>query len=115
MPENVTISLSLQELQDLIAQAVAKCLTEHPSLITVHVAETEVIGIDQAARLLRCSKGYLYKLTSSRVLPHYKKGKIVYFLRSELVDWIKTGRIKTNEELDIEAATYVTLKKGRRG
>ena len=91
-------------------------MTESLKDMTAKLSEDpEVMNIDKVAALLNYSKSYLYKLTSGRAIPYYKKGgKTMHFLRSEIIEWIKTGRIKTNEEIEQEAINYVTLKKWRK-
>jgi len=60
----------------------------------------EILSIEDASIFLGVSKSYLYKLTSQREIPHFKPlNKIIYFKRSELIDWIEKGKIPTNEEL----------------
>lgn len=62
------------------------------------------LNIDEAAEFLGLSKSHLYKLTSSGKLPHYKPGgKTLYFLQSDLLDYIKSGRVKTADEIEKEA------------
>ncbi|MCD8031257.1 MAG: helix-turn-helix domain-containing protein [Bacteroides sp.] len=40
------------------------------------------------------SKTYLYKLTYLKEIPHYKpRGKILYFNRSDLENWVLQNRI----------------------
>lgn len=116
MKKDIIVCVPVRLLKKLISDQLKECLTESLIDITAKLAEDpEVLNIDQAAALLNYSKSYMYKLTSSRAIPYYKKGgKTMHFLRSEIIEWIKTGRIKTNEELEIEAATYVTLKKWKR-
>jgi excisionase family DNA binding protein len=116
MKKDITITIPVKLLKKLINDEVKACLTESLREMTAKLAEDpEVLNIDQVAALLNYSKSYLYKLTSGRQIPYYKKGgKTMHFLRSEIIEWIKTGRIKTNEEIEIEAATYVTLKKWKR-
>ena len=112
----VSICMSVEEFQNIIAETVTKCLNSHKEeLPFVQFTDPEVLNVDQVTVLLNYSKSYLSKLTSSRAIPYYKKGgKTMHFLRSQIIEWIKTGRIKTNEEIDIEATTYVTLNKRKR-
>jgi len=42
------------------------------------------------------SISYIYKLTSSRQIPYYKRGgKHIHFMEDEIINWIKQDRIKT--------------------
>ena len=67
--------------------------------------QSEFIGMDEAASMLGVSKMYLYRLTCRREVPFYKPtGHIIRFDREELADFIRKGRVKTNEELEEAAA-----------
>ena len=64
-----------------------------------------VLTLDEAAQLLGLTKSYLYKLTSRRLIPHYKPGgKKVYFDRAELIAWVKSNRVATETEISDRAA-----------
>ena len=48
----------------------------------------EVLTSDEAARYMGISRSYLYKLTMTRKIPHYKPtGKVCYFDRRELEEY----------------------------
>lgn len=61
-----------------------------------------LMTIKQASAFLDITVSYLYKKTSQLEIPFNKKGKRIYFLESELREWIRKGRIKTVEEIDEE-------------
>lgn len=64
----------------------------------------EVLTTEDVCRLTGFSKSYLYKLTSRRVIPHYKPcGKIVFFNRHEVEAWLQTNRVSTAAEIAGEA------------
>mgnify|MGYP000733966388 CR=1 FL=1 len=63
----------------------------------------EMMTIEVATKFLSLSKSHLYKLTSTREIPHCKRGKRLYFKRSELIEWISKGKRMTMEDIDIEA------------
>jgi len=47
-----------------------------------------------AAIYLELSESYLYKLTSTKQIPHYKPtGKKIYFIASELNEWLLRNKI----------------------
>lgn len=67
----------------------------------------EVLTSDEAAKYMGISKSYLYKLTMKREIPHYKPmGKVVYFDREELEEWLKRNKISTEEEIQMNAISY---------
>ena len=70
-----------------------------------------VLNIDEVSKLTGLSKSTLYKLTCTGLIPHFKKAKHLYFDRIEVENWLKSNRIKTTDEINKEASTYVTLNK----
>lgn len=78
---------------------------------------SEILTVNDLIQLTGFSKSYLYKLTSLGEIPHYKpKGKLLFFKRSEVEEWLLQNRIKSNSELESEAATFLTcnMKGGRK-
>lgn len=71
-------------------------------------AQKEVLTSDEAARYMGISKSYLYKLTMKQAIPHYKPmGKMCYFNRAELVEWLQQNRVATTTEIDDRANRYL--------
>ncbi len=74
----------------------------------LNVSKT-VLKIDEVAQLTGLSKSTIYKLTSTGQIPHYKQAKHLYFDRKEVEDWLKAHKVKTNDEIEIQASTYCAL------
>lgn len=76
------------------------------------LSQKSVLTFDEVASFTGLSKSYLYKLTSTGRIPHSKPhGKVLYFERSQVENWLLQNPIKTAEQVDKEATTFVTLKK----
>lgn len=74
----------------------------------------EVLTTEEAARFLGITKSYLYKLTMQRLIPHYKPmGKLCYFIKAELMEWLQTNRVKTDTEINDQAQEI--CQKGGKG
>ena len=74
----------------------------------------EVLTSDEAAKYMGVSKSYLYKLTMRQQIPHYKPmGKMVYFNRLELEQWLQNNRVSTATEISQQAQAYCMKKGGR--
>ncbi len=75
----------------------------------------EIYNFNEACTFLDYSKSYLYKLTYSRKIAHFKpNGKKIYFKRSDLEAWLLRNRIKTADEIERDAINYVVKKGGVR-
>lgn len=61
----------------------------------------EVLTSDEAAKYMGISKSYLYKLTMKQQIPHFKPmGKMCYFNRLELEQWLQSNRVATETEIN---------------
>lgn len=61
--------------------------------------EDQLLTITDASKLLNLSVATLYSKVSRNEIPVCKKGKKLYFSKTELTAWIQSGKIPTNEEL----------------
>lgn len=82
--------------------------------------EKNILTFSEAADYTGMSKSYLYKLTSTGAIPHYKpSGKLTYFNREELEAWVFSNRITPMNEIDQRATDYTVAGKaprtGRKG
>ena len=56
----------------------------------------------------RRTKPTWYSKISRNEVPFYKRDKKVYFLKTEIDDWLKAGKCKSNAEIEQEAAAYLS-------
>ncbi len=113
MEPSFLTNFSQSDLKELIKIAVQEVVSEKN--LPNNSSLPEILNIDQAAKFVGLKKSTVYEKTSYQEIPHYKRGGKLYFLRSELEAWIKAGKVKTNYELQIEAANYALKKKSEKG
>lgn len=77
------------------------------ALEQVAAGSGEVLNFEQCLKVTGFSKGLLYRMTSCREIPHYKRGKFVFFKRSEVENWLLSNRVKTKEEIRKEVDQIV--------
>lgn len=71
-----------------------------------------VLTFEEACAYTGMSSSYMYKLTSSKLIPHSKpQGKMIYFDRQDLENWMLKNPIKTESQLETAAALHLTIKK----
>ena len=68
-------------------------------------AREKFLSVKEAADYLKITVPTLYSLASRRQIPVKKPGKRLYFLNTELDEWIKAGKLKTNDEIARDAET----------
>ena len=71
----------------------------------------EIFNMSQAADYLGLAKSTVYKMTSSRLIPHSKVSRKIIFKRNELEEWINKHKIKTKEEIEQEADAYLSRRR----
>ena len=98
-------------------RSMAEELKQVADLITANTifCTKEVLTSDEAAKYMGVSKSYLYKLTMRQQIPHYKPmGKMCYFNRLELEQWLQSNRVSTSTEISQQAQAYCMKKGGAR-
>lgn len=75
------------------------------------LAAKNVFTFEEAALITGLQKSHLYQLTSKHEIPHYKpNGKMLYFDRKELEDWMKRNRVQTKAEAEQIAINHIVTK-----
>lgn len=54
----------------------------------------------------------IYEKVQKRKIPFRRSGKKLIFLKSEIDEWLRSGRQKTYSEISAQADEYLTKKKG---
>ena len=67
----------------------------------------QFLTIQEAAQFLNLTVPTLYSKVSKRELPVMKRGKRLYFSKTDLIDYIKEGRKKSNSEIEKQAQDYI--------
>ena len=68
-----------------------------------------VLSFSEACKFVGFSKSYMYKMTSSGMIPFSKPGgKKLWFDREKLKEWMLSNETKTPEQKETEASTYVS-------
>ena len=90
----------IEQLQRLLAEAQGNALeSERP------------LGFKDACNFLGVSSSKLYKLVHRKEIEHYKpSGGKLYFDKKVLLEYMRRGRVKSAQQIDEEAANYLTFK-----
>jgi len=77
----------------------------------LNFSQKVVLTFDEGCRYTGIKHSYMYKLTSTGKVPcHKPNGKMIYFDRAELENWLLNNQA-IQEEVEAQASTYVTLSK----
>ena len=75
------------------------------------IGSKTVLDIEEAALFTGLSVGHIYRLTSGRKIPHFKKQRKLYFKKTELEAWMLDTKILRDDEIQSKASTYVATHK----
>lgn len=102
LPEAVTmLTKEVSELKRLLIEKQEQPTTPPEQLLT----------IQEAAEFLSLTVPTLYSKCSKNELPYMKRSKRLYFSRTELLEYLKDGRKKSNAEIEAEAKAYLLNNK----
>jgi excisionase family DNA binding protein len=66
-----------------------------------------VLSFEEGCEYTGLSKSWMYKLTSTGKIPHYKPdGKRLYFKTEELENWMLRNKVLSEEEIRSKAAKH---------
>jgi excisionase family DNA binding protein len=74
----------------------------------------ELMNVQQVAEYLTLSVQTIYGLVHKMEIPNFKRGKRLYFKRTEIDDWIGQSRRKTRAEIEQEASNYLLRNRKRK-
>ena len=95
----INMSSEIHELKSLIeilTTEIAELRNQVAGSIHLHKS---ILSHKEAALYCNLTSDYLYQLTSKNLIPYYKpRGKMMYFKRTELDDWLLKNRFRSLDE-----------------
>ena len=91
---------------ELLEMQVKELTTVEPEVINERLKSIEetlyttkdILNMKEVCQYLDISQSLLYKLTCSGEMPHFKpRGKMIFFEKKELIEWIKKGNLLSSE------------------
>jgi len=76
------------------------------------------LTMNDVVLLTGLSKSHLYKLVWSKKIPYYKAaegGKMTYFNKQEIENWLLAYRVPTEAELEQKAIAHCVTTKPKKG
>jgi excisionase family DNA binding protein len=93
----------IKVLTDQITENILKAI--NPSKTS---DEDAYLSIEDVAKIIHLSKATIYGLTHQNKIPFLKKGKRLYFLKSEILDWVKSGKKESKSDIETRANEYLS-------
>lgn len=71
------------------------------------IATTPIMNIKQFSAYLDLSVSALYKMTSTKEIPHAKRGKRLYFDKKDIDAWVLENKVTTSSDIQRMATEYI--------
>ena len=98
MNDLILIPFSKHEFRNLLKDCVNEVIID--KLLKPSASNnSEMLSIKEASIYLNLAIQTLYGFTSKNEIPFIKKGKKLYFQRSDLENWLLLGKRKSNSEI----------------
>ena len=85
------------ELQEIIHESIKSAISEQNSQQQSEVPD-RIQSLKETATFLNLAQQAVYGFTSKQQIPFIKKGKKLYFRKSELEKWLLEGNVKPDLE-----------------
>lgn len=107
--ENVVFTqLSIQEIRELFRQELTSYFKVRKEGGVEVLEKDEILSIKEASKLLNLSVPTLYGYVQRNAIPVSKKGKKLFFIKQDLINWIKECKKPQVNDVSIDNL----LKKG---
>jgi excisionase family DNA binding protein len=103
--------IRLKELEALIENSVERAIKTLNQNQSLQSQADNPLSIKEASKLIGKTVPTLYGYCQRNEMPYHKNGNRLIFFKSELVEWIKQGKVKTLDELRAETDEYLSNKK----
>jgi len=100
------IEARLSSIENLILD-----LKHKPTKVEPTDQPEQLLTIQEAADFLSLTVPTMYSKVSKGELPVCKRSKRLYFSRTDLMEYVKAGRKKSNAEIEQEAEAYLSNNK----
>ena len=99
---------------ELLEMQVKELTTVEPEVIKERLKSIEetlyttkdILNMKEVCQYLDISQSLLYKLTCSGEIPHFKpRGKMIFFEKKELIEWIKKSKLLSSEIIKSSSKT----------
>tara|TARA_R110000787_G_scaffold161124_6_gene274619 strand:- start:64 stop:408 length:345 start_codon:yes stop_codon:yes gene_type:complete len=97
----------ISDIADRVTVNILQAVKQEHTLIE---QPEQLLTVQEAAEFLKLTVPTIYSKVSKGELPVMKRSKRLYFSSTELMEYLKGGRKKTNAQIEQEAEAYMSNK-----
>ncbi len=104
--ENIVFTqISIQEIRNILREEVRTAMKDFANSSTSQ--NPEYLSIEDVSKMLNLAIPSIYGLVHRKQIPYIKRGKKLIFEKTKIEEWLKNGRRKTKEEIDLEVEEHL--------
>lgn len=111
--ENLIVATT-DQLRQIFRQELENFHQSNPTQTTPQEAGKIIFNLDQFCEYTGLSKQTAYKLTGKGLVPHSKRGKRLYFEKSQIDAWLLENKVGGISEIERKANEYLIKNRRRR-
>ena len=77
------------------------------------ISAKNILDLEETCLFTGMSKGHLYRLTSGRQIPFFRKNRKLYFKKSDLETWMTETPCASVKDINSKASTYCSTRQMR--
>ncbi len=108
MKDVLLTSIRKEEFKEIFEEAFHKVLDQRQKESTNN--EEQFLNVTKASKFLDIAKPTIYAKCSKLQIPHFKKGKKLYFRKKELIEWLLSGKRKTTQQIQSETEEFLVKR-----
>lgn len=110
------IDTILDQLRQVFREELVSFHQSNPAQADRQPAELgkTIFNLDQFCEYTGLSKQTAYKLTGKGLVPHSKRGKRLFFLKSEIDNWLLANRVGGISEIERKTDEHMMKNRRRR-
>lgn len=102
----------MKRMEQRVMKKLEKLLEQKPEPTSQKEVEAdELLGVKAVSELLGLAINTIHKKAYRKELPHMKRGKFLYFKRSEIMEYLNRGKVLSNDEIQLLANKKLNSKK----
>lgn len=111
--ENLIVATT-DQLRLIFRQELENFHQSNPAQTTPQEVGKIIFNLDQFCEYTGLSKQTAYKLTGKGLVPHSKRGKRLYFEKSQIDAWLLENKVGGISEIEHKANEYLIKNRRRR-
>ena len=113
LPTWVKLEVSKADLEAFAQSLMAQHKSKVP---TPSVSAKKILTVDELAQYMNIARQTIYGWINQKKIPYHKHptGRKVYFVQTEIDEWLTSNRRATTAEIDAEATRHIEEQKKKR-